>query len=485
MIVSLYTSRIVLNTLGVEDYGINNVVGGIVVMFSAVNTTMATSVQRFMNFEIGKRNTKKLNAIFNTSIIIHIGIALLVLILVESVGVWFLNFKMNIPHERLNAANWVLQFSTFSFMVNVLNVPFNATIIANEKMKIFALVGILEVVLKLLIVFLLTWFSYDKLKLYAVLLFVVSVIIQLVNMVYSKRNFKECDFHWHWDKSLFKEMVSFAGWNMIGVTSTLVRTQGVNIVLNLFYGVVINAAMGIANQVKNAMDSFVNNFMTALNPQIVKSYASSDKEYLMKLVFRGSRYSFYLLLFVSLPIILETRYVLTLWLKNVPDYAVVFVRLILILVMVESLSKTLIQSMFATGDIKLYQIVVGSVTLMNLPLSILFLYFGYAPQVVLIIAIGIAIVSLFIRLFMLEKMISLNVFSFFKEVLSNVFIVGSTSIILPLTFIFFIKPGLSRFIIVSCICIVSVAVAVYLIGLSKEETKYINKRLSIFLKLKH
>ena len=481
MVVSLYTSRVVLNTLGVEDYGIYNVVGGVVIMFSSINSTMATAVQRFMNFEMGKKNFKKLNSIFNTSVIIHIGIALIILILLETIGLWFLNTKMDIPEGRMGAANWVFQFSLFAFMVNVMSVPYNAAIIANEKMEAFAYISILEVTLKLLIVFMLVWFSFDKLKLYAVLTFFVSVIIRIIYGVYSKRNFKECDFHWQWDKSLFKEMSSFAGWNMIGTTSTLVRTQGVNIVLNLFYGVFVNAAMGVANQVRGAVDSFVGGFMTAMNPQIVKNYASGDFDNLFKLIFKGSRYSFYLLLFLTTPILIETEFILKLWLKIVPQYAIEFVRLTLVLTLIESLSKTLIQTMFATGRIRNYQITVGGITLLNLPLAILFLYLNYSPQVVFFIGIAIAIISLFIRLIMLKSMINLNSSLYIKKVILNVISVGILSAIAPVSLLCFVEVSFVRLLSVVILSLISISITVYLVGLSTEEKVFLKGKVNVLI----
>lgn len=477
MLVSLYTSRIILNTLGVEDYGIYNVVGGVVMMFSIINGTMATAVQRFMNYEMGKKDEERLKTVFNISVVIHIGIALIVLILLESIGVWFLNNKMNISPERMNAANWVLQFSTFSFVATILSVPYNAAIIANEKMKAFAFISILEVSLKLLIVFSLSWFSFDKLKLYAVLMFLLSVLLRIVYGIYAKKNFKECRFQWKWDKNIFKEMTAFAGWNMIGVSSSILRTQGVNIVLNIFYGTFVNAAMGIANQVKSAIENFTNNFIVALNPQITKSFASGDKSYLMTLVFHGSKYAFYLLLFISLPIILEAEIILKLWLKTVPEYAVIFVRLTLVVSLIESLSKTLIQAMFATGKIRDYQLVVGSITLLNLPLSLLFLYWGYPPHVVFIIAIIIAIISLFVRLTMLKTMINIQVKSFLYKVVINVTIISILSALIPTAIFFSLGPGFKRLLLVTFTSILSTTLMIYIIGLTAKERNLINNKI--------
>lgn len=476
MAVSLYTSRVVLNVLGVSEFGIYNVVGGVVMMFSSLNTTMATAVQRFMNFEMGRKNFKGLNDIFNTSVIIHIFIAVIVFILLETVGVWFLNTQMNIHPMRMEAANWVLQFSIFTFVVTILSVPYDAVIIANEHMQAFALISIIEVSLKLLIVFALGWFDFDKLKLYAVLTFAVSVVLRFIYSNYSKKHFAEAKFKWEWHKNLFKEMFSFAGWNMIGVSSTLIRTQGINIVLNIFFGTIVNAAMGIANQVKTAVDQFSNNFLMALNPQITKSYAAGDHVYLFKLVFNGSKYAFFLVFFLTLPIIIETEYILSLWLKTVPDYTVIFVRLVLFISIIESMSKTLIQTMFATGVIKRYQIIVGSVTIFNLPISILFLYLGFEPQITMLIGMFIALIALQVRLQMLKTMVSLPVSTYYKEVILVVFLVAIVAVVLPLIVVLNFKPDFLRFVLNVLLSFISVLGSVYFIGLSRSERKVFKEK---------
>jgi O-antigen/teichoic acid export membrane protein len=475
--VSLFTSRVVLNTLGVEDFGIYNVVGGMVMMFSTVNTSMATAVQRFMNFEMGKNNHSRLNNIFNTSVLIHFVIAIILFVLIELIGVWYLNNHMNIPEDRLDVANFVLQFSIFTLIVSVISVPYNAAIIANERMSAFAIISIIEVTLQLVIVYLLVIFNADKLKVYSVLMFVVAVIIRIVYGIYSKRNFKECSFKWHWDTSLFKEMSSFAGWNLIGVSSTMLRTQGISLLLNFFFDVIINAATGIAFRVKNAFDSFAGNFMTAISPQITKSYAAKDFNYLMQLIFRGSKFSYYLLLFIFVPIFIETETVLKLWLKIVPDYSVIFVRLLLIVSLIEVLSKTLIQAMFATGDIKKYQIVVGSVTLLNIPISFLFLYLDFYPEIVFVVAIIIAFITLFVRLFMLKKMINILIRNFIFEVLFIVLIVTVLSMILPFLFTKLYNPNNMRLLINLIISLLSVSTMVYIFGLNSKEKAYVKKAI--------
>jgi O-antigen/teichoic acid export membrane protein len=477
MAVSLYTSRVVLNVLGISEYGVYNVIGGVVMMFSSINTTMATAVQRFMNFEMGRKNFKRLNDIFNTSVIIHFFIAGIVFVLLETLGVWFLNSKMNIDPARMDAANWVLQFSILAFIVTILSVPYDAVIIANEHMQAFAVISVIEVALKLFIAFSVAWFDFDKLKLYAVLTFVVSLILRIIYGSYSKRHFAEAKFKWEWHKNLFKEMLSFAGWNLIGVSSTLIRTQGINVVLNLFFGTLVNAAMGIANQVKQAVDNFTNNFLMALNPQITKSYASKDYDYLFKLMFNGSKYAFYLVFIITVPLLAETDYILKLWLKQVPDYTVVFVRLVLITSIIESLSKTLIQTMFATGSIKNYQIIVGSVTILNLPISIAFLYWGFEPQITMTIGIFIAIFALFVRLKMLRTMVSLPIGKYVKEVILVVLLVSAVSLIAPLTVCHFMKLGFARFILVSLISVLSVLATVFFIGLTKNERNFLTGKI--------
>lgn len=483
MLVALYTSRIVLNTLGVEDYGIYSVVGGIVIMFSSINTTMATAVQRFMNYEMGRKDPIRLNKVFNTSFIIHLAISIIVLCLLETVGIWFLNSEMNIAPDRINAANWVLQFSIFSFLVNIMIVPYNAAIIANERMKAFAYISIIEVSLRLLIVYCLLLFDYDKLKLYAILIFGVTLILQFIYRYYAKKHFSECKFKWEWDKQLSKEMLSFAGWNMIGVSSTVIRTQGINIVLNIFFDALVNAAMGLANQVKNAVESFTNNFLTAISPQITKSYASGDFPYLTSLIYKGSRYAFYLVLLLTLPLLLETELILKLWLKNVPEYTVIFVQLILVTNMIDVISKTLIQTMFATGKIKNYQIIVGSITLLNLPLAILFYYLGYPPYIAFIIGIIIAIIALFTRLIMLKKIIVIR--SFLKNVVLDIICVCAVSLVIPLILYLSLPDNLTSLALITFVSILSVGLSVYSLGLSNNEKKYVHNKIKKYINNKN
>ena len=407
MIISLYTSRIVLNALGVEDFGIYNVAGGVVAMFSILSGSLSAAISRFITYELGKNNILKLKVIFSSAITIQIGLGIVIVFFAETIGIWFLNTQMNIPIERMVAANWVLQFSIITFIINLISVPYNAVIIAHEKMSAFAYISIFEAIGKLLIAYLITISPIDKLIFYAILMCVVAIAIRLLYGYYCKRHFDECRFHFIWNKQIFQQIFSFAGWNFIGASSAVLRDHGGNIIINLFCGPTVNAARGIAFQVNNAIQGFVSNFMTALNPQITKSYAVKNYTYMMTLIFQGARLSFYMLLLLSLPIIINTHYLLTLWLNTVPEHTVLFVRLVLIFAMSESISGPLITAMLATGNIRNYQIIVGGLQMLNLPISYILLSLGAIPETVLIVAVLISQCCLMARLYMLKKMIFL------------------------------------------------------------------------------
>jgi O-antigen/teichoic acid export membrane protein len=295
--VSLYTSRVVLNTLGVTDFGIYNVVGGVVMMFSFLNASMSSATHRFLSFELGKKDFVEFNKVFSTSLNIHAIIAFSILILAETIGLWFLNAHLNIPAERIGAASWVYQFSIFSLMVVILNVPYNATIIAHERMSAYAYISIIDVILQLIIVFILVCFGFDKLKLYAVLGFCASSISRILTKMYCKRNFYESKYRYFYDKSLYKTLLNYAGWNLFGNLAAVTFNQGINILLNIFFGPSINAARGIAYQVNGAVNGFVSNFQMAMSPQLVKSYAANERRYMHHLIIQGSNYSFFLFFF--------------------------------------------------------------------------------------------------------------------------------------------------------------------------------------------
>ena len=473
MVVSLYTSRVILNALGVEDFGIYNVVGGVVAMFTVISGSLSAAISRFITYELGKGDQSKLNRIFSASVTIQLLLSLIIVVLIESVGVWFLNAKMTIPEDRMAAANWVLQFSIITFVINLISVPYNAAIIAHEKMSAFAYISILEAVCKLAIAFLIIVSPIDKLIFYAILMCAVSIIVRLTYGHYCKKHFAECNYHFHWDKEILKKMFGFAGWNFIGASSAVLRDQGVNIVINIFCGPAVNAARGISSQVNSAIMGFVNNFTTALNPQITKSYASGDNKYMMTLIFQGARLSFYILLLLSLPVILNAHYILKLWLSNVPEHTELFVQLILICAMGESLSNTMVTAMLATGNIRNYQIVVGGLQMMNLPISYICLRLGFMPESVLIVAIVVSQCCLAARLYMLRGMIGLSSIQYMKKVYLNVIVVTLLSLAVPILLSKYMEETFFSFVVLSLVSIVCTLIVEFYVGCNGKEREFV------------
>lgn len=482
MVVSLYTSRVILNALGVVDYGIYGVVGGFVSMFSLISSSLSSAVSRFLTFELGRGDKDRLHNAFSTSLLIHIVLAVIVLIVSETVGVWFLNNKMTIPAERLYAANWVFQASIISFMFGLFSVPYNASIVSHEKMSAFAYIGILDITLKLFVVLFIAhahW-RFDKLIIYSVLLVAVSIMIQCIYLVYCRKHFDECRLKIGFNKEFWKEISAFSVWNFIGCTAGILKDQGINVLLNIFVGPVLNAARGIAGSVNSAVSGFASNFMTALRPQITKSYASGDMKYSHFLVERGARFSFYILLFFAIPILLETEFVLTVWLKQYPDHSLNFARLVLILSLIDSLSNTLIILQNATGKIRNYQLVVGSILLLNFPLSYVVLKIGLAPESTYIVAISVAICCMIARLMFVRKSAMFPMEEFLRKVVLNVIAVTICAIILPFVLHKVLPYGWERFLVVGLTSVIATTIAVLFVGCNKNERNFIlEKALSI------
>lgn len=482
MAVSLFTSRVILNTLGVEDYGINNVVGGIVTMFSVLSGSLSASISRFITFELGKGNLQRLKTVFSTGVNIQLGMSLLVVILAEAVGIWFLNTKMNIPVERLNAANWVFQCAILTFVLNLLSVPYNAAIIAHEKMSAFAYISVVEVSLKLIIVYMLMISPFDRLETYAVLLLLVGAVIRFIYGYYCKRHFEECTYHFVFDKPVLKEMTGFAGWNFLGNGAYMLNTQGVNILMNLYFGVAVNAARGIATQVDAALKQFVNNFTTAVNPQITKSYAQGDLDYMHKLVCRSAKFSAFLMMFFAVPIILETNTILTIWLKTVPDYAVLFLQWIIISSFMDTvLANSLVTSMFATGKIKRYQIIVTTVGCLVFPLSWIAFKLGFEPQVGYILYFIIYTILLFVRLYLLKDMVKLPVMMYIREVLYKLAPIIVVGFAIPGILILTMDAGWLRLILVCLLSVLVTAASEYFIGLSNKEKNFVAEKIKLVI----
>lgn len=483
MAVSLYTSRLVLNTLGVEDYGIQNVVGGFVAMFSLISGSLSAAVSRFITFELGRGDATRLKQVFATSLLIHIALAIAVLLLSETIGIWFVNHKMTIPVERLTAANWVFQSSILSFILGLLSIPYNAVIVAHERMGAFAYIGILEVMLRLGIILFIAFspWRFDRLIVYSILLVALSALMRTIYTVYCRRNFAECRAALGFDKACWREMSSFAGWNFIGSSSAVLKDQGVNILINLFFGPVLNAARGIATTVNGAICGFVNNFMVALNPQITKSYASGDYPFLFSLIERGARFSFYIILFLALPILFETDFVLALWLKQYPEHTVNFVRLVILLSMCEIISNPLITLQLATGNIRNYQIAVGGVLMLNFPLSYLCLHVGMPPESTLVVAILVSLCCFILRLTFLRYMVpGFSARGYLYRVFIKVILVGSCATIIPYIVHQHFEYGWERVLIVGLVSLVSSSIAILYIGCTQSERLFIFEKLSMF-----
>lgn len=479
--IALYTSRVVLNTLGVEDYGIYNVVGGLVSMFGLLNGSMSSATQRYITFELGKGDSKSLNKIFSLSLQIHALIAIVTVLLIESVGLWFLYNKMTIPLERMTAAFWVLQASALTFIFSIMSVPYNADIIAHERMSAFAYISIIEAVLKLAIVYMLLAVSFDKLIVYAILLAVVQLSIQLCYMVYCHRHFPESRYRHVKDWRLFKEMTSFAGWNMFGGLSSISFNQGLSMLLNVFFGPVVNAARAVATQVQGAIQMFITNFQMALNPQIVKTYAQEDFEAMHTLMFRSSRFSFFLMYLFSLPVLLEAPLILQIWLKTVPDNTVIFLRLIICTTLIYTISNPILVANNATGRVRTYYIVCGCMMILILPISYIVLRMGFPAYSVFIVHFCIELLTQIARLVMVRERLRFSFNSYIIKVYIPIVIVTMVAAIIPLLVYKSMTYGFVRFFTVSIVSVLSVAFTSFAIGLTRSERQFFIGKYKLIL----
>lgn len=475
MLISLYTVRVVWNTLGVVDYGIYNVVGGIVVMFSFLSNTMSSASQRFFAFDLGRNDIHQLKRTFSLSVTIYFIISVVVLLLAETIGMWFLNTQMMIPHDRMEAANWIYQFSILSFLLTIMMIPYNAVIIARENMAVYAYVSIIEVVLKLAIVYFLLLFSVDKLKLYAVLMFATTCIVSFIYLLVCKIKYEESRYKFYWNKDLFKTLISYSGWNLFGAVAGVLNNQGTNILLNVFFGPVVNASRGVAYQVSALVNQFVMNFHTAVRPQITKYYAAEKKDQMLSLVFKSSKYSYFILFILSMPVLLETNYILILWLKNVPEYVVLFVRLVIVNALIDALGYSMQTAAQATGKIKLYQAVVGGMMLLNFPISYILLKSGFQPQATMYVSIVISVCCLLLRLWMLRRLVNLSILGYIRKVLMRVIFVSVLAYIIPLYIVFKLDESFIRLIIIGVASLVTSLIIMYFIGLTTSERLYFIK----------
>lgn len=477
MCVGLYTSRVVLNALGVEDFGVYNVVGGVVAMFTLFTNSLSAAISRFMAFALGKQDVSKVRTVFSTSVTIQLFFAVVIVLVAEGLGFFFLD-RLNVPAERFPAAQWVFHFAVVTFAVNLISVPYNAAIVAHEKMSAFAYVSILEVSLKLLIAFLLSVSPYDKLISYAVMFAAVAVVIRLVYGVYCRVNFEECKYTFSFDKSMLKEMSGFAGWNLLGSSAYLFNTQGVNIVTNLFFGVATNAARGVTNQVESIVKQFVQSFTTAINPQITKSYASGNLEYMHSLVCRGAKFSYLLMLFFVVPLMFEVETIMTLWLKNYPPEAPLFLRLSLIGTMFDMLGNSTANAAWATGNVKRYYIIIGGVGCLVFPLSWLCFYLGFPAYTSFIVFALIYAVVMLLKVYIIRDLVQFPMKKFFVEVLQKITIATLFAFVMPsVVFWSFEERNLISFIAVVVVSELSVLCSVIVFGLTKSERSSIKKNV--------
>lgn len=470
LLISLYTSRVVLATLGVDDFGIYNVVGGVVAMFSSISGALSGAISRFITYELGRGDKYRLITVFSTSVLIQLMLAGILVSLVITGGGWFLNAKMNIPVERMDAANWVLICSAVSFGVKLISVAYNAMIIAHERMKAFAYLSMLEVLLKLGVVILLMSSSFDKLKTYAVFLVGVSIVVQLSYYIYCRMHFSESRFRLVWDKDLLKEMFGFAGWAFFSNSVGMLNTQGVNILTNMFFGVALNAARGIATQVEGALSQFIGNFSTSMNPQVVKSYAAGEKDYMFQLICRGSKFAYFLALMFAVPLFYEADTVLRIWLGEVPAYATVFLRLTLLAMLPQVLGGILFTAAMATGHIRGYAIAVNGVSIFVFIFSWGLFCFGFPPEAAYCVHIFIRIVLVVVRVFLLKSMIAFSPMLYVKSVFLKILPVSFVAFAFPLlVFLFPIPQSFWRIVLVAAVSVPATVFIVAVLGLSKEE----------------
>lgn len=477
ILVNLYTSRVILNVLGVEDFGIYNVVGGVVMMFSFLNTAMSVGTQRFLAYEMGHGHDG-VQQVFVTGVHVHFFISLIIVVLSETVGLWFLTNQMQIQTERLDAAIWVFHSAVLSFVLLVNTVPYVSLVMAKEDMGVYALVSIIETGLKLLVVISLDWFHYDKLKVYALCGIFVAFGVYMIYAVFCRMRYVEVQYRFQWNTKLFSRMLTYSCWNLFGGFANVCNNYGLNIILNLYFGVIVNAARGIAYQVNSAVANFTINFQSALNPPIIKAYAREEYHYMQMLIYRGAKYSFFLLYFLSLPLYICTPYVLEVWLINVPEHAVAFTRWVLVTSLVDSLSGTLMIASQASGRIKRYQLVTGLFLLLNIPLSYVCLIFFHNPDLVFIISFCISVLAFFIRLYLVSCLVPISIIIFIRKVVCPLFPIILLTSLIP--YIVYINLGahLYTFLVV---CLLSWMICIFIywiIGLEQDEKCFVKSQIN-------
>ncbi len=472
ILIGLYTSRAFLDALGVEDYGIYNVVGGFVTMLSVFTASITSAAQRFITYALGKKDEDNLKKTFSTFASLYIIVAVFIFLLGESLSGVVMEHLLKIPEESVAAGYWVYHLSLLAFSINLMAIPYTATVIAYERMNFYALVSIGESVFKLVIVFLLYTTSYDRLIVYAALLCAVSVTIRFIYSFYCRRHFAESKFKFGIDKGVFKEVFSYSVWVIIGSSSAIFKEQGVNVVINMFCGVLMNAARGVSVQVSNIINNFSASLGTAISPQITKSYAAGVLDRAIRLTFLLAKVQGVLLLLLSLPIIIETEFLLDLWLVDVPDYAVIFTRWGLILCIARTLDGSVVPLNLATGKVKWVQITAGGVMLLNLPLSYVALMMGFEPVSTMVIGVIIEFIVLYIVTLFLRINANFPVWAFFKESIISVVLTGLLAASVPVLIHLKLDYGIVRFLVVGVVSVIMVALVSFLIVFNRTEKNY-------------
>lgn len=473
MLISLYTSRKILEALGITDYGILNVVGGVISMLTFLNGSMSVATQRYLTFELGRNDMTGYNRTFNMAILIHLGLAGLILIASETVGLWFVNTYLNIPADRMTAANWVYQASVLSTILSIVQTPYHASIVSHEHLHIYAYVGLGESFGKLLLVFMLLAYPYDRLVFWGFILFFFQFIIAMVYRWYCHKMFQECRLCLKWDKNIFYSMAKFTGWNMFGTVAWLLKDQGINILMNIFGGPVANAARGVSGQVTSAIQGLTGGFQSAVNPQLTKRYAADDHKATCRLLCESSKISYLLLFLIALPVMMETNFILELWLVEVPPMAPLFTRIIIIEALFNALGGPMITSLMATGDIKWYQIIVGSSLLFIIPVAYILLKSGYPIESALIVSALFILFGNVLRLIFCKKQLGLSFRQYISSVVSPITIVTALSAIFPLLIHYNMPYGWSRLTISTLVSCASVAILTFAIGLNNNERTFI------------
>lgn len=485
MIISFFTARITLEALGVVNYGINNVVGGLVSMFSLISGSLTASAGRFITFGLGAGDKERLNRIFTTSVNIHIVLAIIVVIAIETIGVWFLNNKMVIPADRLTAAHWVLQCSVISFLVGLLSTPYNAAIVAHERMDIYAYFSLFDAISRLAIVFSIKYYGGDKLILLAIISLIPMLIKQFYYWRFCKKNFEECTYHLAWDKALFKEMTSFAGWNFFGSTAYMFNTQGVNMLINLFFGVTLNAARGICTQIESIVTQFAGNFSIAINPQITKSYAHGEHDHTYTLIKRGAIYSYSLMLILITPIVMEINSILKIWLVNVPEHTANFTCLSLFNNLVMTLGGSLYTAIIASGKIKKYQIIITIAGAWVFPLTYIAFWLGMPAESTYIIYFAIYFMLVILRAYLAIEIINLNMWQYLKDVVLKAVYITIIAFIPVIAIKYSFEESIVRTFVAGPIIAVLTALICYQFGLDQTEKAFIGRNIKKYLNKLH